>query len=200
MKISKAIGLIAAFSFTLGVAGASLADDKDRTREMSRDSDQDSLELREELRKNTALTDDDMTAISKELNEYARRTRDREQIRELVRNSLDEGCRGECLSEVIDAMNDSVKKGIGPGEAQAMVTETLRKEKMERKELSGKALGERVKERVEANIREMKRDRDRTMEKKEHRDRDMKKNMDSDSNGYGMGSGSGGGMGGGKGR
>lgn len=167
MRISRAVKLVAAFSFILALSGGSVADDKDR----DRDADRDSLQLREQLKKDTGISDSDMSVISKELDEYARRTQDREQIRNLVRNSLDEGCRGECLAEVIDAMNDSVKSGMSPREAQTMVNESLRSEKRERKELSGKELGERVKRSVETRLRNMEQDSDRDKAMDSHNDK-----------------------------
>lgn len=189
MKRLKALGLVAALALTLAVPGLSPAGDMYRDKD--RDMNEESVQLREELRMNTSISDDDMNTMSKELNEYARRTRDREQIRELVKASLEEGCRGECLSELVDAMNDSIKRGMSPVEAQSLVTETLRQQKQERKELSGKDLGERVRERVEANVRQMKMDKD--MKKMERMDKMMEhKGMDMEN---GMG-----GMGGGKGR
>jgi hypothetical protein len=167
MKISRSVQLLAAFTFTLALAGTCAAGGMDKGK------DGDTLQLREELSKDTRLSKDDMSIISKELDEYARRTQDREQIRELVRNSLDEGCQGECLAEVIDAMSYSVKGGMTPPEAQALVSDTLKKERMERKELSGKALGERVKDSVKSHMKSMDRGSDK--------DKDMKKD------GYGGG-------------
>lgn len=179
MFIPKTVRFIAACSFLFVLSTDAFANDRDRDRDRDEDRDrtttQDTAQLREELRRSTKLTDQDFQAISRELDEYARRTQDREEIRELVRNSLNEDCRGECLREIIDSMNEAVEKGASPQEARSMVSEALRNERMERKELSGKELGERVKERVESSIRTMEQDRerDRTRElDRERRDHD----------------------------
>jgi|GEM_PF-6486980 hypothetical protein len=192
MFIPKTIRFIAACSFLFVLSADALADDRDRDRDEDRDrtTTQDTTQLREELRKSTNLTDQDFEVISSELDEYARRTRDREEISELVRSSLNENCMGECLREVIDSMNEAVEKGASPQEARTMVSEALRNERMERKDLSGRELGERVKERVESSIRKMEQDRerDRTREMdREHRDRDGSRD--------GLGTGTRGGMG-----
>lgn len=67
---------------------------RDRDKDRDRTTTQDTAQLREEIRKSTNLTDQDFEAVSRELDEYARRTRDRDEIRELVRDSLSEDCRG----------------------------------------------------------------------------------------------------------
>lgn len=194
MLIPKTVRFIAACSFFFVLSADAFANDRDRDRDRDEDRDrtttQDTAQLREELRKSTNLTDRDFEAISRELDEYVSRTRDREEISELVRSSLNENCMGECLREVVDSMNEAVEKGASPQEARSMVSEALRNERMERKELSGRELGERVKERVKSSIREMEQDRerDRTREMdREHRDRDGSRD--------GFGTGSGGGMG-----
>lgn len=194
MFISKTVRFIIAGSFFFILSADAFANDRDRDRDRDEDRDrtmkQDTTQLREELRKSTDLTDQDFEAISRELDEYARRTQDREEIGELVRNSLNEDCRGECLRQIIDSMNEAVEKGASPQEARSMVSEALRNERMESKELSGRELGERVKERVESSIREMEQDRerDRTREiDREHRDRDGSRDGFGTRNGGGMG-------------
>lgn len=190
MFIPKTVRFFAACSFFFVLSADAFANDRDRDRDRDEDRNrtmkQDTAQLREELRKSTKITDQDFEAISRELDEYASRTRDMKEISELVRSSLNENCMGECLREVVDSMNEAIEKGASPQEARTMVSEALRNERMERKELSGRELGERVKERVESSIRTMEQDRERDRTRKMDRE-----HRDGSSDGFGTGGGGG---------
>jgi len=106
------------------------------------------IRLREEIKRESGFGWKEIGAISWELREFLSRSSESDEARSMVRASLSNGCRGECLSETLRAMNIALEEGVEAEDARKMVTRAL----VEHKALKGRARGAKVVESVEREL------------------------------------------------
>lgn len=121
--------------------------------------------MKEELHKDTAVTDAELKSMEPELKRYLQQKRNRVQVRELVRSCIQNECRGECLSESLKAMNRAIERGVSEKEARDIVTQAVREEanmrRLSRNEVNDAQFGERIRERVDVRLSEREQKMDR---------------------------------------
>lgn len=152
--------LLALLVFLHLTTGASAQGPRDpmEGRLMMPEFDREVMRLKKALHNTTpALDTRDMNAMDPELRRYLKAERERSELKLMVSDAVEEGCRGECLREVLATMNRAADRGVEDWRAREMVTEALRKETLEREtgmDSGGVTLGTAVRLRVEENLRE----------------------------------------------
>ncbi|HAZ14710.1 MAG: hypothetical protein A2X86_12690 [Bdellovibrionales bacterium GWA2_49_15] len=130
--------------------------------------DRDIDQLKDQIHKETKLNTQEIDALEPELRAHLQLKGRGETVRAMVKNSLNNGCQGTCLSETLRTMNQSMSKGLSGKEALEMVTAQLREQIRERdqKQLkwSDQELGDKVRTRMDARLLEREQLHERSME------------------------------------
>lgn len=153
------------------ITGQNVVSAQEQSQDRDRMMERDYMRLRERIHKETDLSDEELKALGPSLREHLRIKGKGEQLRAMIRESLDAGCKGTCLSEMIRTMNHAMTRGLSEEEARKRIASELRTQmrERERQNLSDKEVGERVRSRVEKQIdvreRKMKEMHERSMER-----------------------------------
>lgn len=91
-------------------------------------SDQNVSTIKEQIKKNTNLSESDLSAIEPELREYSQRNGDPSSITEAAKTASENNCLGPCLSAVLSSMNNAMSKGLSANDAQMIVSSTLKEQ------------------------------------------------------------------------
>jgi hypothetical protein len=128
------------------------------------------------LRTDGGLTPEQSAAVQPDVDEYLSRGGDVARLRETIRTSLQNGCRGECLSEAVRQTNRLMARGYAPLEAGETVRAALQEEARGQERAGADAEAAR---RLRAHVEDRMRDRDldrgraRDLDRERQRDRDM---------------------------
>lgn len=116
----------------------------------------DTSSIKQELKKDTGISDKDLSAIDSELKNYVQNNGDPNQAKELVSSSLSNNCTGDCLKQAFAGMNTAMNKGISNDEAQNIVAESLREQVRQRGpgQVSEEDMAKNLKASVENKIQE----------------------------------------------
>jgi hypothetical protein len=166
------LGLAAALALAAPVAMAqdvtdadeAGAGDTDRLRLHEQDFDQ----LRIYLRKKVKLSDAEIDALEPACTRYFRQRGEQEHIQAMIRTGWEEGCRGECMQEMVRSTTRAMVWGVQDVEATEMVQTALREQLRERTRMGANwtdaELGDRLHDRVQTHLRTWERDHERLME------------------------------------
>lgn len=188
MTRSKTLrGGLAAVVLAAGFAASAWAADLTKTQ------DRDLLQLRDQIHKDTQLTQQELDAMDPELRQYLQQKGSGEQVRALIRTSLQNNCKATCLGEMIRTMNRAMTQGMSDKDAQNMVANALREQIRERDQqrltLSDHDLGDKVRARVQDRLAAMEQEKTRDREQAEKRE--LERGMGSHAPGGGAGPGGG---------
>ncbi|MCC7201647.1 MAG: hypothetical protein IT393_03140 [Nitrospirae bacterium] len=158
--------IIAGIIFSFLIPAGAIAQDRDRTH------DRDLIELKQQLRDQVRLSQEEIDAVDPELRECLNLKGSHVQIREMVQAAVQNNCKGTCLGEMLRNMNRAMSRGLSDKEAQEMVTSAMREQiqdlEQKRLQLNDKEFGDRVRERIENRLTEreqmQKRMQEKTME------------------------------------
>lgn len=160
--------VVAAGLLVAGLFASAWAQDQDRTR------DRDLLQLRDQIHKDTNLSQQDLDALDSELKQYLQRKGSGEQVRAMIRTALQNNCKATCLGEMIRTMNRAMTQGVSDKEAQNMVSAALRDQIRERDQkrltLSEQELGDKVRAQVQERLATREQDKSREREQAERRE------------------------------
>lgn len=169
-------GVAAVCAFAIGIPAVGWADDKDRTRDQDRtgDQDRDLLQLRDQIHKDTNLSQQVLDALDPDLKEYLKNKGDANQVREMVRTAVKSNCTGTCLGEMVRTMNHAMTQGVGDKQARNMVENALsaqiRERDQKRLTLSEQELGDKVRARVQERLATMDQEKTKTQDRDRIRD------------------------------
>lgn len=113
MQLAVALGLTVAF----GVPAAFAA---------GQQSAGDVSKFKDEIQKQTSLSESDINAIEPQLREFSQRDASPGQVAGLAKTAVDNNCTGPCLRDVLTSMNSALSKGLSSNDAQDIVSQTLR--------------------------------------------------------------------------
>lgn len=139
--------LLAAEEGEMGEMEGEAAQDRDR------DRDRMATRLADEVQGEGGLTARDRVQLQNRIYQHLSQGGDEQNVRQMTRAAVGEGCKGECLTESVRAMNRVMAFGDkSPGEARSMVTEELRQAAR-----AGDAAGltQRFEMRMEKRLQEM---------------------------------------------
>jgi Flp pilus assembly protein TadB len=163
------VSMASAFAF----AAAASAEDKERKRIRdpathgvveTPEQQRDRIQLRDQLRTELKLQNEEVGALDRELPLYLQRG-DRERVRQMIRENVQEGCRGECLGVSLRWMNRAMQGGFSDNEAQQFCRENVREQLRERAGLDDKELGARLEQRMQRRFETWRRDTERARER-----------------------------------
>ncbi|MEW6681382.1 MAG: hypothetical protein AB1451_00455 [Nitrospirota bacterium] len=179
--------LAVAFVLSVGGSGAAWAADQDQTR----DQDRDLLQLRDQIHKDTNLSQQELDALDPELKQYLQQKGGGEQVRATIRTALQNNCKAECLRETVRSMNRAMSQGVTDKEARNMVESAVREQARERDQkrlaVSDQELGNQVRTRVENQLTAM--EQQKTREREQAEKREMERGLGSPAPGGGPGPG-----------
>jgi len=191
MSRSRRVGwcVVAAGLLVAGLSVSAWAQDQDRTR------DRDLLQLRDQIHKDTNLSQQELDALDPELKQYLQQKGSGEEVRTMIRTALQNNCKATCLGEMIRTMNRAMTQGVSDKEAQNMVSTALRDQIREhdqkRLTLSEQELGDKVRAQVQERLATREQDKSREREQAERRE--MERGLGSPAPGGEMGGGAKGG-------
>lgn len=118
MRNSRLLQLAIAFAFAVAAPSAWAAGNNGESADVSKFKDQ--------IQKDTNLSQSDISAIEPQLNEFAQRNADPGKVSELAKTAVDNNCTGPCLNDVLSSMSNAMTKGLSEDDAQDMVSTALR--------------------------------------------------------------------------
>ena len=113
LKLAVALGLTVAF----GLPSAFAAGEKGAA---------DVSKFKDEIQKQTKLSEADISAIEPQLREFSQRDASPDKVAGLAKDAVDNNCTGPCLRDVLSSMNSAMSKGLSADDAQDMVSTALR--------------------------------------------------------------------------
>ncbi len=160
----------------LAIAVPAMAQERERARvrdpaahTLSPEMEQDVLQLRDRIREELKLSQQDADALVPMLREYRAQNGRGETVRAMVRDAKEQGCVGACLGEMLHATNRAMRAGAKDEEARVLCGEALRDRIRQRDEKrlnwSADELGLQVRQRFEERLAEWQRDRTRERER-----------------------------------
>ncbi|HBG46329.1 MAG TPA: hypothetical protein DDW94_04990 [Deltaproteobacteria bacterium] len=149
MRNSKFFQLALAFGLAMAVAAPSAYAAGEKAAKTS-----DISKFKEQIQKDTNLSQSDINAIEPQLSEFAQRNADPDKVSALAKTAVDSNCTGSCLRDVLLSMNNAMSKGLSDNDAQDMVSQALRDQVQARGgQISDPAeLGSQVRASVEAQL------------------------------------------------
>ena len=181
--------LAAVLPVMVGALASVWAADQDR----ARDEDRDLLQLRDQIHKDTNLSQQELDALGPELRQYLQQKGTGEQVRDMIRMAHQNNCKATCLGEMVRTMNRTMTQGVGDKEARTMVENALREQIRERDQkrltLSDQELGDKVRARVQERLATM--EQEKTREREQAEKREMERGLGSPAPGGGAGPGGG---------
>lgn len=204
MKPSRTIPYLVTITLALCLA-ATVASAQDRDRSRDRDLQQDKVRVRDQVRQDTGLSDQEWGKVDSEVEGYLQDGGHGGEVSQLVRDSHAAGCRGECLAEAVRTMNRARAQGMSEGQAREMVTSEIRAQARERQEGGkgwsddemGRKLRDRMENRFSHRERETEREMERERETEQHKSRSGSERESHGGKSGGGGEGRGGSRGGG---
>ncbi len=121
MRNSRLLQLAIGFGFAVAVAAPSAWAAGDKSGESA-----DVSKFKDQIQKETNLSESDISAIEPQLNEFAQRDADPGKVSELAKTAVDNNCTGPCLSDVLSSMSNAMTQGLSEDDAQDMVSTALR--------------------------------------------------------------------------
>lgn len=145
IRVMTVISILLALCI-MGANTVSIAQDQDRDRDQTR--------LREQIHKDTDISDTELESLNLQLREHLRLKGTGDQLRAMIREAVGQECRGNCLRDCIRAMNRLMEQGYSENEAGEMIRSELRIQARERSrlKLNNDELGERIMNRVEEQL------------------------------------------------
>ncbi|HEY4708467.1 MAG TPA: hypothetical protein VII64_13490 [Thermodesulfobacteriota bacterium] len=122
MRKSRLLQLAVAFGFAVAVAAPSAW----AAGEKSGGQSADVSKFRDQIQKETNLSQSDISAIEPQLNEFAQRNADPDKVSALAKTAVDNNCTGPCLRDVLSSMSNAMTKGLSDDDAHDMVSTALR--------------------------------------------------------------------------
>src|SRR3989304_6365102 len=122
MRKSRLLQLAVAFGFAVAVAAPSAW----AAGEKSGGQSADVSKFRDQIQKETNLSQSDISAIEPQLNEFAQRNADPGKVSALAKTAVDNNCTGPCLRDVLASMSNAMTKGLSDDDAHDMVSTALR--------------------------------------------------------------------------
>lgn len=119
MRNARLIKLAVALGFTvaIGLPSAFAAGEKGSA---------DVSKFKDEIQKQTQLSESDISAIEPQLREFSQRDASPDKVAGLTKDAIDNNCTGPCLRDVLSSMNSAMAKGLSSDDAQSMVSTALR--------------------------------------------------------------------------
>lgn len=113
IKLAVALG----FTVAIGLPSAFAAGEKGSA---------DVSKFKEEIQKQTQLSESDISAIEPQLREFSQRDASPDKVAGLAKDAVDNNCTGPCLRDVLSSMNSAMAKGLSQDDASDMVSTALR--------------------------------------------------------------------------
>lgn len=113
MQLAVALG----FTVAVGLPAAFAA---------GQQSSGDVSKFKDEIQKQTNLSESDINAIEPQLREFSQRDANPDQVAGLAKAAVDNNCTGPCLRDILSSMNSAMSKGLSSNDAQDMVSQALR--------------------------------------------------------------------------
>lgn len=113
IKLAVALG----FTVAIGLPSAFAAGEKGSA---------DVSKFKDEIQKQTQLSESDISAIEPQLREFSQRDASPDKVAGLTKDAVDNNCTGPCLRDVLSSMNSAMAKGLSADDAQNMVSTALR--------------------------------------------------------------------------
>ncbi len=113
IKLAVALG----FTVAIGLPSAFAAGEKGSA---------DVSKFKDEIQKQTQLSESDISAIEPQLREFSQRDASPDKVAGLAKDAVDNNCTGPCLRDVLTSMNSAMSKGLSQDDASDMVSTALR--------------------------------------------------------------------------
>jgi hypothetical protein len=108
--------------------------------------------VRDQIHKEAKLTSAEQQALAQPLDHYIAMGGNPERLRAMARTSVEAGCKGVCLSEMVRSLNRSRHQGVDEDRSFEMVGTALREMKQERDRLHEQATDAQVRDRLRQRI------------------------------------------------
>lgn len=145
------------------------AQDRLRTRDPAThdgaEPDQDRVRLRDQLRTELKLTDEEVANLDQEFGPYFKGGGAVDPLRQALRTNAGAGCRGTCLGATVRAMNRAMEAGTSGPEAGQMCQAAFQEQLQLKKGQSTDELGKGLEQRVQARAKEAAGQRDRSRDR-----------------------------------
>lgn len=180
----KTTWMVAVAAALVALPGALLGQEtvqtKETVQELTKEQERDLTQTREQIRKELKLKDADLEPVQAQLREYFRLQGDGDHLRATVRFGWENGCKQECLGEMVRSMNHAMVRGMQDREARQLVCDTLRDRVRDRDRdrirLTDSQLGDQVRVRAQERLQDWERDRERLM--REFMERERQRDVD----------------------
>jgi hypothetical protein len=124
----------------------------DQARALTADQTRKRDQLRDQIHKDAKLTASEQQALAEPLDHYVAQGGNPERLRAMVRASLESGCKGVCLAEMVRSLNRTQHQGFDEDRAFEAVGTALREMKQERDRQHQSASDVQVRDRLRQRI------------------------------------------------